>query len=75
MRVFALANNREGLELEHRNMASLLAKFRIEYTDLQIVPDITKKPNEATQAFFESLIAEFRTTSENVEHAQGGSSK
>lgn len=41
-------------------MASLLAKFRIDYSDLEIVPDITSKPSEATQLFFESLIADFR---------------
>ncbi|KAJ8919032.1 hypothetical protein NQ315_016938 [Exocentrus adspersus] len=61
LRVFALANKRDELELEHRNMASLLAKFRIDYTDLQVVPDITAKPQESTQRFFDSLIADFRT--------------
>lgn len=60
LRVFALANKRDGIELEHMNMANLLAKFRIEYSDLQIVPDITSKPSESTQAFFDSLIEEFR---------------
>lgn len=67
LRVFALANNREGLELEQRNMASLLAKFRIEYSDLQIMPDITKPASEKTKALFESLIADFR--SQNSETA------
>ncbi|XP_050296584.1 bumetanide-sensitive sodium-(potassium)-chloride cotransporter [Anthonomus grandis grandis] len=67
LRVFALANNREGLELEHRNMASLLAKFRIEYSDLQIVPDISKKASDATNTLFESLVAKFRSQSENLE--------
>ncbi|CAG9765408.1 unnamed protein product [Ceutorhynchus assimilis] len=67
LRVFALANNREGLEMEHRNMASMLAKFRIEYSDLQIVPDITKKPKDETKQFFESLIAGFKCVSENSE--------
>lgn len=60
LRVFALANKRDELEFEHRNMASLLAKFRIDYSDLQVVPDITNKPLECTQQFFESLIADFR---------------
>ncbi|KAL1488426.1 hypothetical protein ABEB36_014899 [Hypothenemus hampei] len=66
LRVFALANNREGLELEHRNMASLLAKFRIEYSDLQIVPDIMKPASDATQNFFQNLIADFKVP-KNVE--------
>ncbi|XP_017777968.1 PREDICTED: solute carrier family 12 member 2 [Nicrophorus vespilloides] len=60
LRVFALANKRDELEFEHRNMASLLAKFRIDYSDLQVVPDITSKPAEQTQQFFDSLIADFR---------------
>lgn len=60
LRVFALANKRDELEFEHRNMASLLAKFRIDYSDLQVVPDITNKPLECTQQFFETLIADFR---------------
>lgn len=59
LRVFALANKQDELEFEHRNMASLLAKFRIDYSDLQVIPDITKKPQEGTQVFFDSLIAEF----------------
>lgn len=48
-------------------MASLLAKFRIEYSDLQIMPDITKPASEKTKALFESLIADFR--SQNTETA------
>lgn len=65
LRVFTLANKFDELECEHRNMASLLAKFRIDYSDLQIVPDITSKALDCTQQFFDSLIADFRkTTSE-----------
>lgn len=60
LRVFALANKRDELELEHRNMASLLAKFRIDYSDLQVVSDITSKPKDTTRNFFESLISDFR---------------
>lgn len=41
-------------------MASLLAKFRIDYSDLQVVPDITSKALECTQQFFDTLIADFR---------------
>lgn len=43
-------------------MASLLAKFRIDYSDLQIVPDITSKALDCTQQFFDTLIADFRKT-------------
>lgn len=57
--MFALANKRDELEFEHRNMASMLAKFRIDYSDLQLVPNITSKAKDSTQQFFDSLIGEF----------------
>ncbi|KAK7794045.1 hypothetical protein R5R35_012989 [Gryllus longicercus] len=60
LRVFALANKKDELEFEQRSMASLLAKFRIDYSDLKVIPDITKKPQEGTVSFFESLINDFR---------------
>ncbi|PNF23009.1 hypothetical protein B7P43_G10386 [Cryptotermes secundus] len=62
LRVFALANKKDELEFEQRNMASLLAKFRIDYSDLKVIPDITKKPRDSTVSFFESLISEFKQT-------------
>jgi hypothetical protein len=56
------------------SMASLLAKFRIDYSDLKVIPDITKKPRESTVSFFESLISEFKqiegtTDGESSDHA------
>ncbi|XP_021936580.1 solute carrier family 12 member 1 isoform X2 [Zootermopsis nevadensis] len=60
LRVFALSNKKDELEFEQRSMASLLAKFRIDYSDLMVIPDITKKPLETTVSFFESLISEFK---------------
>lgn len=60
MRVFALANKRDELEFEHRNMASMLAKFRIDYSDLQVVPNITSKAQDSTQQFFDTLIADYQ---------------
>ena len=59
LRVFAIANKRTELELEHRNMASLLSKFRIDFSDLTILPDITKKPTDETKKLFQSLIQDF----------------
>lgn len=40
-------------------MASLLAKFRIDYSDLQLITDITKKPADSTMKYFKELIKEF----------------
>ncbi|XP_058130526.1 bumetanide-sensitive sodium-(potassium)-chloride cotransporter [Anopheles ziemanni] len=69
LRVFALANRKTELEFEQRNMASLLAKFRIDYSDLQLLPDVTKKPNQAMTDFFKGLIKEF--TARDQENADG----
>lgn len=63
LRVFALANKRAELEFEQRSMASLLAKFRIDYSDLKLLPDITKKPQEETVKYFDGLIKEFKSDS------------
>ena len=60
LRVFTLANKSAELEYEQRSMASLLAKFRIDYSALKLIPDITKKPKESTMSFFEDLISPFK---------------
>ncbi|CAG7817785.1 unnamed protein product [Allacma fusca] len=48
-------------------MAGLLAKFRIDYSDLKVIPDINKKPLDETKAFFEKLISTFRNDSEETD--------
>ncbi|CAO1378480.1 unnamed protein product [Diamesa hyperborea] len=65
LRVFALANKKAELEFEQRSMASLLAKFRIDYSDLKLLPDITKKPDESTVKFFDELIKDFISVSDD----------
>lgn len=45
-------------------MASLLAKFRIDYSDLRVIPDITKVPKDETVSFFEELIGSLRVEEE-----------
>ncbi|XP_014254054.1 bumetanide-sensitive sodium-(potassium)-chloride cotransporter isoform X1 [Cimex lectularius] len=59
LRVFTLANKKDDLLYEQRSMASLLSKFRIDYSDLKVIPDITKKPLEETSNYFDSLIKDF----------------
>lgn len=60
-----MANRRTDMELELSSMASLLAKFRIDYSDLQLLPDITKKPQETTVQFFQELIKNHVKTDSN----------
>ncbi|XP_072938036.1 bumetanide-sensitive sodium-(potassium)-chloride cotransporter [Epargyreus clarus] len=59
LRVFALANRRHELELEERNMANLLSKFRIDYSSLTMVQDITEAPQPDTKELFEEVIKKF----------------
>jgi len=41
-------------------MASLLSKFRIDYSALKVIPDISKSAQASTKTFFDSLIADFQ---------------
>jgi len=52
-------------------MASLLSKFRIDYSDLKVIPNITKKPQESTKQFFDSLITDFTKDKEGEEDSGG----
>ena len=40
-------------------MASLLAKFRIDYASLTMVEDITEKPKEETQQLFNKILRDY----------------
>ncbi|KAJ2949747.1 hypothetical protein O0L34_g15680 [Tuta absoluta] len=48
-------------------MANLLAKFRIDYSSLTMVQDITEAPKEETKKFFEDTIKKFTDESANEE--------
>lgn len=41
-------------------MASLLSKFRIDYSALKMISDITRRPKDSTLAYFDKLIAPFK---------------
>uniref|UniRef100_A0A224YZN8 Solute carrier family 12 (Sodium/potassium/chloride transporter) member 2 n=1 Tax=Rhipicephalus zambeziensis TaxID=60191 RepID=A0A224YZN8_9ACAR len=71
LRVFSLANKKEELDREQRNMASLLSKFRIEYSDVTVIPDIVRPPAESSKREFEELVRKWRRTEDDdteVEH-------
>ncbi|XP_047506432.1 bumetanide-sensitive sodium-(potassium)-chloride cotransporter [Pieris napi] len=59
LRIFALANRHHEMELEERNMANLLGKFRIDYSSLTMVQDITEPPKPETKQLFEDTIQKF----------------
>jgi solute carrier family 12 sodium/potassium/chloride transporter 2 len=59
LRVFALATNEHELDFEKRNLASLLSKFRINYSDVTIIPDPIKPPNEVSLKSFDQIISKW----------------
>ncbi|XP_014229251.1 bumetanide-sensitive sodium-(potassium)-chloride cotransporter [Trichogramma pretiosum] len=71
LRVFALANRQSELEYEQRSMASLLSKFRIDYSALKVISDISRPAQPQTQKFFDTLTAEFlQSTNPDAENAE-----
>jgi len=57
LRVFTLANRKDELDRETRNMAALLAKFRIEFSSVVVIPDVTKRASDASRARLDALLA------------------
>ncbi|XP_046400578.1 bumetanide-sensitive sodium-(potassium)-chloride cotransporter [Ischnura elegans] len=66
LRIFALANSRLELEVEERNMAILLSKFRIDYSSLKMVYTVGETPKKETAQFFESLLQGFKEGDSNA---------
>ncbi|XP_042867990.1 solute carrier family 12 member 1-like [Penaeus japonicus] len=73
LRVFCLANKKDDLASEHRRMAELLCKFRIDFTDVVMIPDVQRKPREDSLKDFQNLISNFLIDpeEETPEAAQG----
>ncbi|KAK7065462.1 hypothetical protein SK128_010049, partial [Halocaridina rubra] len=63
LRVFALANRKDELDMEQRSMANLLAKFRIDYSDVIVIPDVAKRAAESSRMEFDKLIEDFQAKS------------
>eukprot|EP00096_Caligus_rogercresseyi_P009884 TRINITY_DN3456_c0_g1_i2.p1 TRINITY_DN3456_c0_g1~~TRINITY_DN3456_c0_g1_i2.p1 ORF type:complete len:771 (-),score=246.82 TRINITY_DN3456_c0_g1_i2:780-3092(-) len=57
LRVFFLSNKNDELDGQTRSMASLLAKFRIDFTDVIMLTDATKQPSKETKAEFKTMIS------------------
>ncbi|XP_042225259.1 bumetanide-sensitive sodium-(potassium)-chloride cotransporter-like isoform X3 [Homarus americanus] len=60
LRVFCLANKKDDLASEHRRMIELLCKFRIDFSDVVMVPDVTRRPREESIKDFNNLISGFK---------------
>merc|ERR1711971_403722 len=57
LRVFSLANRKDELDRETRNMAALLAKFRIDFSSVLVIPDVTKRASEESRSKLSSKLA------------------
>ncbi|XP_069158282.1 bumetanide-sensitive sodium-(potassium)-chloride cotransporter isoform X2 [Procambarus clarkii] len=64
LRVFCLANKKDDLASEHRRMIELLCKFRIDFSDVVMVPGVTRRPSEESVRDFNNLISSFKVPSE-----------
>ncbi|XP_068207852.1 bumetanide-sensitive sodium-(potassium)-chloride cotransporter-like [Palaemon carinicauda] len=60
LRVFCLANKKDDLAAEQLRMTELLCKFRIDFSDIIMIPDIQKKPRDESQEEFNKLISKFK---------------
>jgi len=56
LRVFTLGNKKDDLDRETRNIAALLAKFRIDFSDVIVIPDVTKRAAEDTRQEHKQIL-------------------
>ncbi|ESO86681.1 hypothetical protein LOTGIDRAFT_166954 [Lottia gigantea] len=60
LRVFCAGTKKENMDEDHQRMATLLNKFRIEYTSITVIPDLKRKPKRTSYKEFESMIYRWR---------------
>ncbi|TKR62951.1 hypothetical protein L596_026846 [Steinernema carpocapsae] len=65
LRVFTLASSQACTQADERDMVALLRKFRIEFIDVKVIQDISRRPHPTTTREFERLISTMRTTTED----------
>ncbi|CAG9537340.1 unnamed protein product [Cercopithifilaria johnstoni] len=59
LRIFTISTSPTLMEQEQRSMAALLTKFRIDFSDVSVIPDIGRKPTAQTIEIFSKLIKPF----------------
>ncbi|XP_057373614.1 bumetanide-sensitive sodium-(potassium)-chloride cotransporter-like isoform X1 [Daphnia carinata] len=73
LRIFCTASGVEELEKEHKGMAVLLSKFRIDYSDLVIISYTNTAPKSKTKTWFDGIIRPFlqpRTNGPHIKQAE-----
>ncbi|XP_071793937.1 solute carrier family 12 member 2-like [Asterias amurensis] len=69
LRVFA-KGKKEEINREKMGMANMLSKFRIDFSDLEIIPDFDQKPKKENLQRFEDLIKPWKLNVEAGETAE-----
>ncbi|CAG0890209.1 unnamed protein product [Cyprideis torosa] len=59
LRIFTLAASKGELEHEQRSIASLLSRFRIDFSDVVVISDVQKRAKDSTQAEFKAMVSPF----------------
>ncbi|KMQ90770.1 bumetanide-sensitive sodium- -chloride cotransporter [Lasius niger] len=60
LRIFALANHKQEIGAQEKEMDEIMCKARIKYSSLKMVDDISVEPKQETLSFFDKLISDFR---------------
>ncbi|KRZ15211.1 Solute carrier family 12 member 2 [Trichinella zimbabwensis] len=66
LRVFTVASSRSQLEREQRSMAALLSRFRIDYSGVVVIPDLSRQPSEKLIKEFNEFIKPYMVDSDSV---------
>ena len=56
LRIFTLASSQAMVEADEEDMIAMLTKFRIEFSAVKVIRDITTKPRTSTVQEFEEMI-------------------
>uniref|UniRef100_A0A914E877 Uncharacterized protein n=1 Tax=Acrobeloides nanus TaxID=290746 RepID=A0A914E877_9BILA len=72
LRVFTISTSVSGMEQEKRNMAALLSKFRIGFSDVTVISDIAREPQRETLDEFSDLVRPFRRKTTEGEECEDG---
>lgn len=55
------------------SMANLLSKFRIDYSDVIVIPDVAKKAAESSRMEFDQMVEDFKEKSkDDVDKPENG---
>ncbi|KAK7068982.1 hypothetical protein SK128_015900 [Halocaridina rubra] len=71
LRIFFLANKDDDLPTEQRRMAELLCKFRIEFSDVVMISDITQQPRDQSIKDFNNIISKFQEQPGDANEGKG----